>query len=93
MNFNPNFRTKDGWFEIMLDESALSKEKPTSSAYSQDKEITISKITVFNTTTYRFSEKSIYYNEEKGFYFKGNSSYWNKSPHSKYYISELIPKE
>ena len=28
-------------------------------------------------------------NEEKGFYFKGNSTYWHSSPYSKYYINEL----
>ena len=27
--------------------------------------------------------------EEKGFYFKGNSTYWHSSPYSKYYINEL----
>jgi hypothetical protein len=43
--------------------------------------------------TNRLSDKSIYYNEKKGFYFKGNSSYWNKTPRSKYYINDLIEIE
>ena len=36
---------------------------------------TIKKLLKYNTKTERISEKSIYYSENKGFYFKGNSSY------------------
>lgn len=25
MNFKPNYKTKDGWFEVMLDKSTLIK--------------------------------------------------------------------
>lgn len=85
----PNFQTKDGWFLVSLDKTILSNEKPPEGPYNQNKEITVSKITVYNTNTKMFSEKSLYYNEEKGYYFKGNNSYWNKSPHSKYYIDDL----
>ena len=28
MNFNPNYKTKDGWFEVELDISKLTDEKP-----------------------------------------------------------------
>lgn len=92
MKFIPNYVTKDGWFEVMLNKSALenkSLEEGTYYEHWHNKEITQNKITVYNTRTERMSEKSIYYNEEKGFYFKGNSSYWNKTPHSKYYINDL----
>ena len=92
MKFNPNYKTKDGWFEIMLDKSKLENkplEKGTYLDWWHNKEITQIKITVYNTQTDRFSEKSIYYTEKKGFYFKGNSSYWNKTPSLKYYINEL----
>ena len=27
MKFNPNYITKDGWFEVMLDKSTLKNEK------------------------------------------------------------------
>lgn len=50
---------------------------------------TIKKLLKYNTKTERISEKSIYYSENKGFYFKGNSSYWTKTPHSRYYINDL----
>ena len=89
MNFNPNYITKDGIFEVVLDKSILVNDKPKASCYPQNKEITNSKIIVYNRSTQKMSEKSIYYNEKKGFYFKGNSSYWNKTPHSKYYINDL----
>jgi hypothetical protein len=94
MNFNANYVTKDGWFEVMLDKSTLIKPQETNYIPNwKSKEITDLKITVYNTMTDRLSDKSIYYNEKKGFYFKGNSSYWNKTPHSKYYINDLIKKE
>ena len=50
---------------------------------------TIKKLLKDNTKTERISEKSIYYSENKGFYFKGNSSYWTKTPRSRYYINDL----
>ena len=93
MKFNANYVTKDGWFEVMLDKSTLKNEKSEKIPYIQNEEITKCKITVYNTMTNRLSEKSIYYNEKKGFYFKGSSSYWTKTPHSKYYINDLIKKE
>lgn len=92
MIFKANYITKDGWFEVMLDKSKLENkplEKGTYLEWYHNKEITQCKITVYNTKTERMSEKSIYYNEEKGFYFKGNTSYRNSSPYSKYYINEL----
>lgn len=92
MKFIPNYITKDKVFEVMLDKNILENkplEEGTYLEYWHNKEITQIKITVYNTRTERMSEKSIYYNEEKGFYFKGNSSYWNKTPHSKYYINDL----
>lgn len=94
MIFIPNYKTKDDWFEVMLDKSKLENEDLKESTYQDywhDKEITQLKIIVYNTKTNRTSEKSIYYNEKKGFYFKGNSSYWNKTPYSKYYINDLLP--
>ena len=91
MKFNPNYKTKDGWFEIMLDKSILVKpEDEKYVKYYRSKEITDLKLVVYNTMTDRMSEKSIYYNDKKGFYFKGNSSYWTKTPSSKYYINDLI---
>lgn len=92
MKFIPNYITKDKVFEVMLDKSTLENKPLEEGTYYEhwhNKEITQNKITVYNTRTERMSEKSIYYNEEKGFYFKGNSSYWNKTPHSKYYINDL----
>lgn len=89
MRFNPNYITKDSWFEVMLDIKTLTPEKAKPTGYCQSDEITIHKIIVYNTKTQRMSEKSIYYNEEKGFYFKGNTKYWNSSPYLKYYINEL----
>ena len=92
MKFTPNYKTKYGWFEVMLDKSLLENKPLEDGTYLEwwhNKEITQNKITVYNTKTERLSEKSIYYNEKKGFYFKGNSSYWNKTPHSKYYINDL----
>ena len=96
MRFNPNYKTKDGWFEVMLDISLLENkplEEDTYLDWWHNKEITQCKVVVYNIMTGRMSEKSIYYNDKKGFYFKGSSSYWTKTPHSKYYINELIPME
>ena len=96
MRFNPNYKTIDGWFEVMLDVSLLLNKPLEEGSYYEhwhNKEITQNKVMVYNTYTERMSEKSIYYNEKKGFYFKGSSSYWTKTPHSKYYINELIPME
>lgn len=90
--FIPNYISKDKIFEVMID-SSLLENKPfdegTYYEYWHNKEITQNKITVYNTKTERISEKSIYYSENKGFYFKGNSSYWTKTPHSRYYINDL----
>ena len=85
--FIPNYISKDKIFEVMIDISLL-ENKPfnegTYYEYCHNNEIT-----VYNTKTERISEKSIYYSENKGFYFKGNSSYWTKTPHSRYYINDL----
>ena len=62
MKFNPNYKTKDGWFEVMLDKSKLENkplEEGTYLEYWHNKEITQIKITVYNTVTDRFSDKSI----------------------------------
>ena len=94
MKFNPNYKTKDDWFEVMLDKAILENKPLEEGTYLEwwhNKEITQTKVMVYNTQTERMSEKSIYYNEKKGFYFKGSSSYWNKTPSSKYYINDLIP--
>ena len=92
MKFIPNYITKDKVFEVMLDKNILENKPLEEGTYLEhwhNKEITQIKITVYNTRTERMSEKSIYYNEKKGFYFKGSSSYWNKTPSSKYYINDL----
>ena len=52
---------------MVLDKSILVNDKPKASCYPQNKEITNSKIIVYNRHTQRFSEKSIYYNEKKVF--------------------------
>ena len=90
--FIPNYISKDKIFEVMIDIPLLENkhlDKHTYYEYWHNKEITQNKITVYNTKTERISEKSIYYSENKGFYFKGNSSYWTKTPHSRYYINDL----
>ena len=90
--FIPNYITKDKIFEVMVDIPLLENKPLDVGTYYEhwhNKEITQNKITVYNTKTERISEKSIYYSEKKGFYFKGNSSYWTKTPHSRYYISDL----
>lgn len=92
MKFVPNYITKDKVFEVMIDISLLENKPLDEGTYYEhwhNKEITQNKITVYNRFTQCMSEKSIYFNEKKGFYFKGNSSYWNKTPHSKYYINDL----
>ena len=92
MKFNPNYKTKDGWFEVELDISKLTDEKPPKQDYYQSDEITIHKIRVYNTHTNRHSEKSIY-RDNKGYYFKGKNSYWHRTPSSKYYVNELLKEE
>ena len=92
MKFNPNYKTKDGYFEVMVDKNKLENKPLEEGTYAEwwhNEEITQCKLIVYNTKTKRMSEKSIYYNEKKGFYFKGNSSYWNKTPSNKYYIKDL----
>ena len=76
--FIPNYISKDKIFEVMIDISLLENkhlDKHTYYEYWHNKEIAQNKITVYNTKIERVSEKSIYYSENKGFYFKGNSSY------------------
>ena len=49
MKFNPNYKTKDDWFEVMLDKSTLENkplEEGTYLEYWHNKEITQIKITV-----------------------------------------------
>ena len=78
MEFKPNYKTKDGLFEVMLDKNKLTAERPEAGVYPVSKDITTSiKITVYNTKTNAISQKSIYYNEYRGFYFKGHFRYWN----------------
>ena len=50
------------------------------------KDITTNIITVYNTTTHMFSDKSLYINKKGRLYFKGRSS--SRVKH--YYIDELI---
>lgn len=50
------------------------------------KDITTNIITVYNTTTHMFSDKSLYVNKKGRLYFKGKSS----SRVKRYYIDELI---
>ena len=66
MKFNPNYKTKDGAFEIVIDIESLTNQKPEKSCYYQNKELTKHKIVVYNTDTNRMSDKSIYYNKKKG---------------------------
>ena len=89
MKFNPNYKTKDGWFEVELDIFKLTDRKPQKQDYWQSDEITIHKIQVYNTHTNKLSEKSIYC-DSQGYYFRGNNSYWHKTPSSKYYINDLV---
>lgn len=57
-----------------------------------NKEITENKITVYNTVTNRFSDKSLYINKQGKFYFKGQIIYDKPlSKAKRYYIDELKP--
>ena len=85
--FIPNYISKDKIFEVMIDISLLENKRLDERTYYEY--CHNNEITVYNTKTERISEKSIYYSENKGFYFKGNSSYWTKTPHSRYYINDL----
>ena len=92
MKFVPNYITKDKVFEVMIDKATLENKPLEDGTYLpwwHNKEITQNKIIVYNRFTQRVSEKSIYFSEKKGFYFKGNSSYWTNTPHSRYYINDL----
>ena len=91
MEFKPNYKTKDGLFEIMLDKNKLTLEHPEAKENWVSKDITLSeKITVYNTETKALSQKSIYYSKTKGFYFKGHFRYWNSYSYS---IDELVSME
>jgi hypothetical protein len=87
MEFKPNYKTEDGLFEVMIDKSKLTLDHPEVKAYWVSKEITLSdKITVYNTDTKALSQKSVYYNKKRGFYFKGHTFYYSYS----YNIDELV---
>lgn len=88
MEFKPNYKTEDGLFEVMIDKDKLTSERPEVGVYPVSKDITTSqKITVYNTKTNAISQKSIYYNEHRSFYFKG---YYRWNSYS-YNINDLIP--
>lgn len=90
MKFNPNYITKEKEFEIELNkETLVYKTLDNKSSYPQNKELTENKVRVYNNSTDRVSDKSLYLDKKGRLYFKGNNSYWNKSLHSKYYIDEL----
>ena len=89
MRFVPNFKTKDGIFEVELDKSKLDYRIQEAGTYPKAKNITYNLVNVYNTMTGSYSTKSLYLSKDNRFYFKGSSSYWNKTPHSKYYIDEL----
>ena len=89
MEFKPNYKTEDGLFEVMIDMNKLNAEHPETVKYWVSKEITLSnKITVYNTKTRALSQKSIYYKNTRGFYFKGRACY---GVCFTYNISELVP--
>ena len=89
MEFKPNYKTEDGLFEVMLDKSKLILQHPEIKYYVS-RDITLSdKITVYNTDTKALSQKSVYYNKKRGFYFKGHTFYYSYS----YNIDDLVPVE
>lgn len=88
MEFKPNYKTEDGMFEVMIDKNTLLPAHPKAKENFVSKEITNTpKIWVYNTKTKALSQKSIYYTENKGFYFKAKWEYWNSAT---YRIDELI---
>lgn len=94
MNFHPNYVTKDGAFEVFLVIDYLTEVRagPKYGTYPSDEDLTKSEtIVAYNTNTDRLSKKSVYYNEKKGFYFKGRPTRWASS--RDYPLSELIKKE
>ena len=93
MKFNPNYVTKDGRFEVEIDINNLSFETQKPGSYPMAKNITYNTVNVYNTMTCSYSTKSLYLSKDNRFYFKGSSSYWNKTPYSKYYIDELKEME
>lgn len=89
MRFNPKYKTKDGTFEVEVDIDNLSFELQKQGSYPMAKNITYNTVNVYNTMTGSYSTKSLYLSKDNRFYFKGSSSYWTKTPYSKYYIDEL----
>lgn len=88
MIFTPNYKTEDEVFEVMLDKNILSPVHPETRYGFVTKEITNTpKIWVYNTETRALSQKSIYYDEKKGFYFKAKWNYWNTAT---YRIDDLV---
>ena len=91
MEFKPNYKTEDGLFEVMLDMNKLNTKHIEAIKYWVSKDITSSaKITVYNTKTKALSQKSIYYNKTKGFYFKSGFRYYGSCS---YNIKDLVPVE
>lgn len=89
MRFVPNFKTKDGTFEVEVNATKLSLKTQEPGSYPTAKNITYNTVKVYNTMTGSYSTKSLYVDKYERLYFKGSSSYWNKTPYSKYYIDEL----
>lgn len=93
------YETKDGVFKIVDLPSTLSRELCLDKLKAENKrvswvnkEITENKITVYNTLTNRWSDKSLYLNDKGRFYFKGiYDAYYKRS--KRFYIDEVKPCE
>lgn len=78
MKFKPTHKTGDNAFEVEID---ANKGIELYLGLTH-------KITVYNTQTKQLSEKTLHKNK-KGILFNGNTSYWNKTKKSRYYLHEL----
>lgn len=85
--FKGNYKTSDDVFIVDIDMSTLTTEMRTPKPNWTAKDITYNFIDVYNKTTDRMSNKSLYVDKNNRLYFKGKS---DRGKPKRYYVDELV---
>lgn len=85
--FKGNYKTSDDVFIVDIDMATLTTEMRTPKPNWTAKEITYNFIDVYNKTTDRMSNKSLYVDKNNRLYFKGKP---DRCKPKRYYVDELV---
>lgn len=88
--FKGNYKTSDDVFIVDIDMSTLTTETKTPKTNWTAKDITYNFIDVYNKTTDRISNKSLYVDKNNRLYFKGKS---DRGKSKRYFVDELVEVE